>query len=238
MNSTLSIDLTKSWSTSDVFIRAVPKAPGPSKTRTALWTDEAQGIIYSWGGYSPFGEGVRKQHELWKFEADGQGGGKWSLQAPENPSLFNNLQATEYGAWANTNTTGFLIGGMTSPWTERGAQTQAIPGILTFDMATKRWDNMTLATGSPYDSLGAASAHYIPTYGPAGLIMVLGGHELYVDGPARFSASPGVNFEDLTFFDPKTMKKYSQRATGDIPPFPRAEFCCTGFQNSKGGYEV
>ena len=239
VNSTLSIDLSKSWTTTEVKFREIPKAPGPVKANVALWADPARNSFYSWGGKWEYGVNMTET-ALWKFSADGSGGGRWSAETPSNPSTFNGLVPAEFVAFANTNNTGYAIGGIASGWTElyRG-HSQVIPGMLSYNFDTKEWTNGTISEGfSPFHTLAMASAHYVPTFGPNGLIMVLGGHRLEVDEEPSVGNSPAFNFENMTFFDPIAKKTYSQKATGSIPASPRSEFCATGFQNTDGGYEM
>jgi hypothetical protein len=177
-------------------------------------------------------------NELWKFTPDGNGGGTWSTEAPANSELFDRLHQSEFGAFTNTNDTGFYIGGVASGWTEHyRASTQVVPGMVAFNMKTKTWHNGT-SSFSPFETITSASAHYVPNFGPNGLVMVLGGISIPVVGEPNWETAPPYNFQDLTFFDPQTKKKYTQKTTGSIPLSPRVQSCVAGFQNSEGGYEM
>lgn len=236
VNSTLSIDISKSWTTSDVVIRSILK-PTSAKSNVALWTDKAAGVFYSWGGKFPFGANMIK-NALWKFTPDGSGGGAWSQEEPTNPTLFNALHPSEYGAFAYTNDTGILIGGLATGWTEQyRAKTQTLPGMVTYNMKTKVWQNGT-TNFSPFNTLAQASAHFVPSFGDHGLVLVLGGHTPAVVGEPDIPTTPFHNLQNLTLFDPETKKTYWQIATGSIPPSPRSFFCTTGYQTPDGGYDV
>ncbi|KAK3385929.1 hypothetical protein B0H63DRAFT_394993 [Podospora didyma] len=236
VNSTISVDLSTSWTTSNVVLRTIPKT-GPIKNNVVLWTDSSANTFYSWGGKWSWGKNMADT-QLWKFVADGSGGGTWSVQDPANPSLFNNLIPAESGAFTTVNDTGFMIGGVASGWTEKNRlKNQAIPGMLAFNMKTKTWYNGTFAF-SPFESLSGASAHYIPSFGPSGLVMVMGGHAPSVDTEPQISISPFFDLGNVTLFDPQTKKTYSQKTTGDVPPSPRSGFCTAGFKNTDGGYEI
>lgn len=186
--------------------------------------------------------------EMWKFSADGRGGGSWSLfQDFANPEAFKILLSPERGAYANTDDKGFLIGGSVWGGTQLGfTDTQAIPGMVSFDMRTKEISNGTAndagSNRSPFETLIGARAHFIPantgTKSQQGLILVLGGHRSYVDRQVSLEDSPGFDFRNLSFFDPETGERYWQIATGDIPPYPRAHFCVTGFAIAGVGYDV
>jgi len=241
VNSTLSIDLTKSWTTTNVQINTIPKAPGPVKANTVLWADRARNAFYSWGGKWMFGKNMDKT-ELWKFSANGNGGGKWSLEVPSNPSVFNGLIPAEFPSFATVNNTGIAIGGVASGWTQLYRdRNQAIPGMLTYNFDTREWKNETDSSPdqfTPIHSLTEARAEYVPTFGPGGLVFLMGGHKPDTDREPSAQNSPALDFKNLTFFDPGARKTYYQQATGDIPPSPRSEFCSAGWQNTDGGYEI
>jgi hypothetical protein len=238
VNSTLSIDMSKSWKSTDVVIRSIPK-PGPRKSDVGLWTDSAAGVFYSWGGRWPNGLNMSKS-ALWKFTVDGKGGGTWSLQDPDNPTLFNGLHPTEYGAFAHTNDTGFVIGGVSHAWTELNhPSAEAVPGMAAFNMKTKVWQNGT-TNFSPYGggTLNQASAAYMEAFGENGLIITLGGYAPLIGGNLNDSDGPPLDLRTLTFFNPQTKKTYTQIATGAIPPTPRGQACTAVFPTADGGYDM
>jgi hypothetical protein len=206
--------------------------------KATLWTDTAAGRFYTWGGMWSRGLNMPRTRGFWRFDADQSGGGTWSVESPMNFGLFNGLHPGEQGAFTQTKSTGFLIGGVASPWTELGRDsTEALPGMVTFDMETKIWRNGT--TGySPFDTLVGATAQHIPSYGPNGLILVLGGHAPLVDREYSLDDAPPFDLQNLTFFDPNTQEAYWQTSTGDIPPSPRILFCTVGFQVPGGGYDM
>ncbi|KAK0638453.1 hypothetical protein B0T16DRAFT_421214 [Cercophora newfieldiana] len=237
VNSTLSIDISQSWKTDSVTIRTIPKAPLPPKQNVHLWTDTVEGALYSWGGKFFLGQNMTKT-ELYKFTADGKGGGSWAVQSPGNPSLFNGLIPGEFSAVTTVNDTGYLIGGIASGWTQLSrARNQVLPGMLAYNMKTHIWQNGTVGF-SPFNTLIGAEASYLPTFGPNGLVLVLGGYSPRVDGEPNINASPSQDFRNLTFFNPLTKTTYWQTTTGEAPPSPRGRFCITGFRNTAGGYEL
>lgn len=203
-----------------------------------IWTDHAAGNFYLWGGSWLRGK-LMTENALWKFTPDGEGGGTWARESPKNAALFDNLEQPEFVAFANSNDTGFAIGGLSSHATKLNGHIQAIPGMVTFNMETKLWRNGT-TDFSPIqvDTPAGGSAHYVPNFGPNGLVMLLGGTAHPIDGRVDWKTSKPYDLENLTFFDPQTKETYSQVATGTIPPTPRTQFCLTGFQNPDGGYEM
>lgn len=163
------------------------------------------------------------------------------MEPAANPAVFNALHAGEQSAFTQTNRTAFSIGGLASGWTELfRADTQTLPGTVTFDLETKLFQNETSPGRSPFDTIVGAAAQYIPSYGPNGLIMVFGGHAPTVDKPYKLEDAPPFDLRNLTFFDPVTREVYWQLSTGHAPPSPRILFCTVGFQvsGSGGGYDM
>jgi hypothetical protein len=237
VNSTISIDLSKSWTTNkNVVLRTTPRK-SPAKANVALWTDTAEGAFYSWGGRFPQARNITEP-ELWKFTADGKGGGSWSRVEPENPTRFGDLHPTEDGAFANSPDTGFMIGGVAHAHTEVGyAAADALSGMVTFDMKTRTWQNGT-TNFSPFGAgrLIHARAQYVPGFGDSGLVFVLGGYAPERDVNKGFG--PAYGFENVTFFDPKTKQTYTQATTGDAPTSPRGQFCSAVFPTADGGQDM
>ncbi|KAK4171802.1 hypothetical protein QBC36DRAFT_350072 [Triangularia setosa] len=215
VNSTLSIDLSISWSTSDASFRTVQKFNIP-RNKPMIWIDKAdKGGFYIWSRAFYLGRGLT-DCEMWKFSADSQGGGSRSLD--------------------------FSIGGYASPLTQPGFTNiwhQIIPRIVVFDMWTKEISNRTATDEglkrSPFDTLIGGKAHFNPrfigTETDRGLILVL-------DGTIPMESSPGFDLKNPTLFDSDTREKYRQAATGNILPYPRSHFCITGFTVAGDGYDV
>lgn len=185
---------------------------------------------------------------MWRFSADGRGGGSWSLvQDFPNSEAFKSLLSAESAAYANTDDKGFSIGGWVSPGSQQGIeQVQIVPGMVSFDMRTKEISNGTTndagPTKSPIETLIGGQAHFLPsdtgTRSETGLILLLGGHKSFVDRQIAQEDSPGFDLSNLTFFDPDSRERYWQIATRDIPPYPRVDFCVTGFAAQGGGYDM
>ncbi|KAK4182660.1 hypothetical protein QBC35DRAFT_420353, partial [Podospora australis] len=242
VNSTISIDMSVTWSTASVKMRAIPKPPGiPSKSHGHIWTDLNENAFYSWGGFRAYADETGEK-TLYKFTADGQGGGNWSVEVANNPEFFQTLRVVDQGAFANTDTTAYVLGGWSSKATEAGVgnQGEPIPGMISFDMKSKEFRAGT--TGfSPYGTaavLGASMQH-VPGFaanGGKGFMLVLGGMLDRSTG-ANEDRVP-LNMSNLVLFDAVTMERYEQTATGEIPPTPRKGFCSAGFQNKEGGYEI
>ncbi|KAK4102835.1 hypothetical protein N658DRAFT_422866 [Parathielavia hyrcaniae] len=237
VNSTISIDLSKSWTTSDVVMRTIER-PWYSKMNQVIWTDREAGHFYLWGGTWIRGRNMT-ENTLWKFTPDGNGAGTWTVEPAANTKFFNDLHQSERSVFVSTKDTGFAIGGIASGWTGLyRASNQIIPGMVAFNMKTKIWQNGTTAF-SPFDSLLGGTAEYVP-FGPNGLVVVLGGtaHPVNNGKVLDEDTARHFDFHNLTLFDPQTKRQYWQVATGTIPPSPRIAFCTAGFQNPDSGYEI
>ncbi|KAK4251770.1 hypothetical protein C7999DRAFT_10577 [Corynascus novoguineensis] len=246
-NFTLSIDISKSWTTSKVDIQAVPK-PAPKKTGAILWTNNEEDAFYMWGGTFPLGQQFNiSDPALWKFTADGKGGGEWSEVVPANRGLFATIQSGYQIAAATTDTTAFAIGGaiarrgqpdVPEVETENGGSGEpTLGGMVTYEPVTNMWANET--ENSPFPTLVGAAAHYLPSFGPNGLIILLGGYtppagEYWME----HLESSARDLYNLTFFDPQTKQVYWQLTTGDIPLSPRTEACTAVVTAPDGGYDI
>jgi len=244
MNSTISIDLKSSWATTNAVRRTIAKPEdAPITNWPVLWTDASAGVFYSWGGAYAYGLNIRNNTPQWKFTADGSGSGTWSSEVNTNDVRYTQLHKTELGAVVTINDTmGLNIGGIAHGWTEvDGGPRHAIPGMVAFDMDNKLWQNGT-STFSPFGtgSIASARAEYMSSFGPSGLVVLLGGYQPSTLGsPDAEYALSFFDFRNLTLFDPETKKTYWQTTTGDFPDHPRTEFCTAIVSDSSsGGYEI
>lgn len=231
--------MSRSWKSGSVEIRSIHN-PGPAKSNTILWANTRNDAFYSWGGRFPGGKNMTDDKRPWKFTADGNGGGSWEAVDASNKDLLNRLHPTEYGAVVNTDTVGFVIGGVSDAWTETNHPTaDPIPGMVAFDMDRNLWQNGTV-NFSPFGAgtLNQAVAEYLSSFGPNGLIIVMGGYAPSITGDLNKSDGTPLDFRNLTFFNPLSKQSYWQIATGDIPPTPRGRACTAVFPTPDGGYDM
>ncbi|KAK4462312.1 hypothetical protein QBC42DRAFT_176379, partial [Cladorrhinum samala] len=237
VNTTLSLDLSFSWTSKDAIFKSIPKT-APIKANQILWTDVPGNAFYTFGGQSWNGINMTDT-EVWKFQADGSGAGQWSIVTASNQEVFKGLRQSEHASVAFTNDTGFAIGGLATGWTEKDRSvTQALPGIVSLSFRNSAFKNETVPAGSPFETLVGGQARWIPGFGPNGLIVILGGVKPSVTKYESISKSDPVDFANLTFFDPVTKEVYAQTATGTIPPAPRVNFCNVAFRTPNGGYDI
>lgn len=103
-------------------------------------------------------------------------------------------------------------------------------------MTTKSWANETTDAFSDYGTLIGGAAVYIPTFGPNGLITVLGGSTWGLE-PDQKKPLGWLDFNNLTLFDPVTKDWYWQKTTGNAPT-SRRNFCTVGAEGTNGTYEM
>ncbi|KAJ3955659.1 hypothetical protein N0V92_007807 [Colletotrichum tropicale] len=194
--------------------------------------------FYIWGGHLPYG-GKIDGPKSWKFEADGDGGGKWVTESPANPSFFGELKRCEEGAYVSTSDAAFWFGGIASGWTNSNPASQPVPGVISYNMTTKVWSNDTtpdFSAFSEYGTIVGGGAVYIPTFGRNGIIVVMGGLTFTLE-PSQKTSHGWMDFSNLTFYDPITKNWYWQKATG-TPPTARRGFCYVGAEGKNGTYEI
>ncbi|KXH68951.1 kelch repeat protein [Colletotrichum salicis] len=201
----------------------------------AMWKNNAKNTFWIWGGHRPFGTPL-DEPTSWKFKADGKGRDTWSKETPANPTLFQELRRNEGGTFTSTPDAGFWFGGQSSGWTTSNPYSQPLPGILSYNMTTRSWANETNDACSKYGTLTGGSAIYIPTFGPNGLIIIMGSATWGLESD---QAKPlgWQDFSNLTFMDPVTRDCYWQKTTGNAPT-PRSNFCSVGVEGNNGTYEI
>lgn len=96
----------------------------------------------------------------------------------------------------------------------------------------------TNSSAAGYNFNGTAERgvlHYVPSFGPEGIYVLLGGDTSRLDS---YNAGQNLqSFANLTIFDPASGKFYNQTATGNIPE-GRIEFCATGINSTNQTYEM
>ncbi|TDZ39912.1 Glycosyltransferase sdnJ [Colletotrichum trifolii] len=237
VNSTLSIDLSKSWTASNVSIRVIEKA-APKMDGQVIWKHEGMKTFFVWGGHKPYG-GKVDAPESWKFEADGQGGDEWVTETSANPAFYSELRRTEEGAYVSTPDAGFVFGGIATGWTNANPASQPVPGVLSYNMTTTMWTNETtpgFSGFSKHATMVGGGAVYIPTFGDNGLTVVMGGSTWTLQ-PSQSSPDGWMDFGNLTFYDPISKDWYWQQTTGTAPTARRG-FCYVGAEGKNGTYEI
>ncbi|KAH8165555.1 hypothetical protein CIB48_g2680 [Xylaria polymorpha] len=146
VNETLSMSLAETWSNSSPSLVPITKA-APNFLQAALWTDLDEQTFYMWGGQST--NPVPGKREVWKFTADGGGGGAWSLVQPANPGVFVGIKRGRGASWTTCNGLGLALGGYGWAGTDAdlsdhsGSQELPLPGLLSYQLSTGTWSNQS-----------------------------------------------------------------------------------------------
>ncbi|KAJ3569289.1 hypothetical protein NPX13_g6132 [Xylaria arbuscula] len=235
ITSTWSIDLTKSWTNETVPLRAVPKT-SPVLAKQAHWVDGKN--LYTLGGFTS--DGSSPEQALWRFTADGSGGGTWNQVTQRDYLAFSKLKGTFGSAFTQTKDVGYSFGGAVMKSSDASVNKAipgyATPGLVSYNFRTGEWDNSTV-TMSSYGGYGTslnARAEYVP-FGPNGLVMFLGGAETPVD--ATNETIVEVNWNSISMVDPVTNEWYSQTTSGTKPPTVESH-CSVGVPGPNGTYEI
>jgi hypothetical protein len=226
VNATISIDLSRSWSPSDVEMKETTKAPTPLN-RQALLKDPSGDAFYIWGGALVGGTRLTDP-TLWKFTADGSGGGSWSEETDiSNRPFFEQLDRVQGAATVSTPSRGFVIGGASDKSTAPEPKSRIV-GHVALDFDDRTWSQEDQA---PYSSTGAlfgGRAVHVPGYGQEGIVVILGG--------GHDAAKQYVDFGMVYLFDPEAGTWHRQETTGPKPS-GRALHCITGVAGN-GTYEM
>ncbi|KAF5000252.1 hypothetical protein FGRMN_1884 [Fusarium graminum] len=233
---TLSISLKESWTNDTVILDEIDKGSSPYLKQPALWVDNSTSIIVSWGGQGSYDNvSVARDHHLWAFEADDSGKGTWSIQDPRNTEDFRSSYRTVRGASTTCNGVGYYLGGYAERNSDRRITegSRVFDGLLIYNMTTQQWSNEST------EALGYATwsgtATCLPSIGPAGLILFLGGSKGGVSG--RSNESDPISFTNVTIYDPNAKSWYWQSTTGG-PPESRVDFCSVGVHGKNGTFEI
>ncbi|KFA47531.1 hypothetical protein S40293_02131 [Stachybotrys chartarum IBT 40293] len=232
-NSTLSIDLSTSWTSEGVQIREVPKPSAMiHMVKQAIFTDESTGRFFIWGGHTTVDYSIGDPI-LWYFTPDGNGGGNWTVGDPSTGSSITSRDSerAESSAYSNANGAGFAFGGLSTRATSLEPRGNLV-GYAVFNFTTREW---TRESNGPYSSDGTlygATATFAPIFGSNGLIFVLGGQSGFRDYDQEY-----VTFQRVHFLDPATREWQFQVTTGEAPS-GRFYHCSVGVASTSGTFEI
>ncbi|KAK7910925.1 kelch repeat protein [Apiospora marii] len=231
VNTTLSIPISSSWTNETVALRSIPKS-APPQNAPITWVDTSTSSFYGWGGFKF--QGPPADNLIWKFKADGKGGGAWGQIAPANIVAFNNATRPFFADFATHGGVGYALGGMVSYESEATARGRtAISGLVSFDMESLTWKNASSSGHGTYGTNWNGRMEPVP-FGQNGLLMILGGGESSV---TDINTASLVSWDVVSFVDLHTGKWYSQATTGSRPK-ARQNFCSVGLQGPNGTYEI
>ncbi|KAI0406867.1 hypothetical protein F4802DRAFT_605995 [Xylaria palmicola] len=235
VDTTWSVDLTAPWTAETVEFRTIPKK-APLLSKQLSWIDSSTKSMYTWGGLTS--DGSSPSQELWRFSADGSGGGSWTQVTQRDFVNFSKLKGTYGSAFTQTKDVGFAFGGATTKASDgsvaKNRPGYATPGLVSYNFRTGQWDNSTTSSYGGYGTSLNARAEYVP-FGPNGLLMFLGGAETPVD--ATNETIVEVDWNHITMVDPVTKQWHTQTTSGKRPPTIESH-CSVGVPGPNGTYEI
>ena len=183
---------------------------------------------------STFGDAAYYPVGLWSFAADGKGSGTWTNLNKTADKAFTTQRRPFAGLSASGNGKGYYLGGlMGNNSVEINAQI-GLPGLLTYDYASKTLTN-TSVVGISTDGINQKGGLlYVPNFGPKGIVISIGGNQF---GKGRKDADNLLSMDTVQILDTDTGKWYEQTVGGVIPE-RRKEFCIAGAASSNRTYEI
>lgn len=231
-NNTYGLDLSKDWTNATLkMIQTERPSDSPPLDDEVLWYDNKHNTIYCFGGFKSFATKALDDlkappDSIWGFKPDGEGSGTWhQVLGPISKPFPSDIHRITYGMSASDGSRAYYLGGFGSWVTSPGMPQSGIspPGLLMFDFETLTITNSSDDGYIPSQTPGAMIN--IPIYGENGVLAIL----------PKFDERKNVGFNNITFYDKKNKKRYTQVASGDIPE-PRSNFCAVGIEGDEKPY--
>lgn len=152
---------------------------------------------------------------------------------PNQPPRTSNIDfLNRYGGGL-----GFAIGGQEDEGTNQvygvnGATVNA-PNMVVYNTSSQEWYNVSTRAISYYGTAQYGMAQFVPSFGPVGLLFVLGGQAVSGDT----NSDPYFSFQNLSFYEPVSQTWKFQTASGQFPQEVVTP-CVTGVDGDNGTYEV
>ncbi|MCJ1462821.1 hypothetical protein MMC07_001424 [Pseudocyphellaria aurata] len=207
----------------------------------SLWYDKKEDILYSGisGWVSIFGDAPSPSPlSLWSFKPDGTGSGSWTEVIDSGSPVWDSISRPGSPMSAFGSDSAYVLGGF-EDWATNSSITNhqepaiGIPGLIQFNMTTKEFSNSTVSGYSLNGTAEKGEMHYVPSFGPEGLFVVMGGDDVWHPGSVR-----GLrDLETVSIYDPSSRQWFNQTTTGNIPQ-ARMEFCLAGLESNNGTYEI
>ncbi|KAF5505300.1 Kelch repeat-containing protein [Colletotrichum siamense] len=202
----------------------------------SVWLGPSGNDFYTWAGEKHY-NGPLPDKEIWRFTANGSGGGKWAKSPPSNLDTFQDLVRPTDGTFTQSNDTGYYFGGIVRRRSDYYISDWNVsiptPGLVSYNMTSGEIKNTTSEFGQ-YGTFKEGSSQFLP-FGDAGVLLFLGGKEAPVT--SREDDWKEIDFNQVTLFDIKGQKWYTQDTTGPMPA-ARRRFCTTGVLGPNNTFEV
>ncbi|KAK5165294.1 uncharacterized protein LTR77_009392 [Saxophila tyrrhenica] len=117
--------------------------------------------------------------------------------------------------------------------------TISVPGMVMFDTFSQNWYNLSTDAISYFGTAVNGATHFVPSFGPKGLLFMLGGVSpsgRIVSWPDTFD-HPGFPFDSLWMFDPWSQQWLSQSTSGQAPASVQYP-CAVGLEGDDDTYEI
>lgn len=169
----------------------------PVVNREALWPDANGQVFYAYdGGWGDqyLTRSSDSSNQLWKFSPNGHAG-VWTLVSPSDEFSFSSLSRVMDGSYAFGNGVGYALGGVSNYAT--GGNDPILmsvqrwdphynpcstdhspnfrPGLVSFDTTSQQWNNVTTDGFEPTGRVSEGAGHFVPSFGPDGLLFSMGG---------------------------------------------------------------
>ena len=244
-----SIDLSASWTSQTVSFKRIDKLGVPVLNIANLWKDPSNSSFYMYNGeVSSISNDVSPpENELWRFTPSGNTG-NWSNSGVSSAAIsnFTSLVRVTHAASVFGDGFAFVLGGFRSwrtsgkfPFYQNGGINRLqmpVGGVVTYDMASGSWSNMTNASLSQSGSFSRGELQYLSDYGTAGLLIPLGGQTSAIADTA-VGRTTIDNFSILSMYDIASGIWHTQKTSGGAPP-GRMNFCSVGVKGDDGTFEV
>ncbi|KAK4694113.1 hypothetical protein P7C71_g3408, partial [Lecanoromycetidae sp. Uapishka_2] len=228
----LAIDLSQDWTNSTVTIQSIIKPSGvPILDFGALWYHEQENLLYTGfaGAPSKFNSNPSlPATSIWTFKPDGAGSGTWDEAINANAATLKNISQPVGALMAYGPNNAWALGGQAAtgdPYNYGVAQ----PGMVAFDFGSKTFTNISASGYTPNGTVGFGAMQHVPSFGPEGIFIVMGGSPL-LNGDTN-------GFTTVHVFDPAKQEWFNQTTTGDAPA-ARSHFCTAGVNSTNGTYEI
>lgn len=212
------------------MIQTERPSDSPSLDDESLWYGSKDNTVYCFGGLRSFATPALNSLDpppdsIWGFKPNGDGSAAWyQVLGPISTPFPSGIHRIASGVSAHDASKAYYLGGFGSWETSLGLRQNrwSSPGLLIFD-----FDNLTLANSSDdYISSQSPGAMIdVPMYGDDGVLVIL----------PNAIGGQNVGFNNITLYDKKFMKRYSQVASGDIPQL-RTGFCAVGIQGDEAPF--